>query len=295
MAGGKGDFVFADVAGFHANHAAVFFIAEIGHGFGFGDPWVPDHAGGGAGFFHQDFPAEVGIVDFHGAGGVGEDTVDFGTDAEGVAGFLFAGEVIHLVDVGVAFETGDGNLADIADGKISVEAVFDGNGAVAGIIGGRELHREFVGDADDEFGAEVLPFRPGGGRGKGKEKNDGAVGNGGGFDELPTGGAGEAVGDIAIAAAEPGETDGDAAANGFIRGEKALGAHEEERRFAIFLERGDVGAMSVDLGLADGGGDDGFGEAGGGFNEIDAPGNFVWFHNSWREECTTGWHERHIF
>src|SRR5579859_3185652 len=58
LAGAEGDFVVADVAGFHANHLVIFFIAEIGHGFGLGAPRVPDHAGGGAGFFHQDFAAE---------------------------------------------------------------------------------------------------------------------------------------------------------------------------------------------------------------------------------------------
>ena len=73
-----------------------------------------------------------------------------------------------------------------------------------------------------------------------------------GFD-VPIKGAGEPVHrgiGFGATIGEPGEADGDSAANGFAGFKKALGAHEEQRALAGLLITRDVSAVEVDLPLA---------------------------------------------
>ena len=98
LGGGEGDGVGGDVAGFDAEHVGPFFVAEVGHGFGFGDPGVPDDGVFGILFGDGDFALFCGVFDGDGGGGVEVDAVGFARDGDGaLLGFFFHG--VGFVDV----------------------------------------------------------------------------------------------------------------------------------------------------------------------------------------------------
>ena len=70
LVGGEGDGGLGDVAGFDAEHVGPFVVAEVGHGFGFGDPRVPDDGVFGVLFGDGDFAGFGGVFDGDGGGGV---------------------------------------------------------------------------------------------------------------------------------------------------------------------------------------------------------------------------------
>ena len=139
-------------------------------------------------------------------------------------------------------------------------------------VGDVQFHGQFIGNGDDEFRVRGLSSPRALGTSGRRRRGNGAVRRGGGLDEFPRGRSGRSRGRIAIASAEPGETDGHAAADGFVRREQAAAAQEEQRVVAFFLEAGDVRAMQIDFrGGGFGGGDD-LGQAAVAGGQGDAPG-----------------------
>src|SRR5947207_12858918 len=79
--------------------------------------------------------------------------------------------------------------------------------------------------------------------------------------QFPEADARKSVGGLAFPRCEPGKNNRHAAANGLAGHEAAELAGEEQRRFALFLEVGDMRAVKVNLGGAVVGGDFEFGQA----------------------------------
>ncbi len=132
VAGFDGHLRFTDVAGFDAEHVGPFVIAEIGHGFGFGDPGVPDDGGVGVLFGDGDFSLFEGIVDGGGGGGVEVDAVGFGGDGDVAVLYFFLGAV-HFVEIANTIEACDGERLDVADAEIGVEGFLRGQRGGAGV------------------------------------------------------------------------------------------------------------------------------------------------------------------
>ena len=150
-------------------------------------PRIPDHGGVGTGFLHANRPFEIFVADFHRAGRVGINAVGFLRDAQNGISFQFAragsagGEVIkrHIL------QPDDGNRADVADLKISVQAIFHLQALVRRFVRGDEFHRELVGDGNDEFRAQRRPFGRHGVFGQSQANRHRAVWRGGSFGQIP--------------------------------------------------------------------------------------------------------------
>ena len=239
-------------------------------------PWIPDDGGVGIEFLHANRPLEVFVADFHRAGRVGINAVGFLCDPEwrGVTLAPHAvgakGEIVERY----ALQAGDGNRADIADVKISVQAVFDLQTFICRFVGGDEFHRQPVGDGDGEFRAQRRPFGLHGISGQPQTNLHRAVLSNGTPDPIPRQKADATVRGFSSPRAEPGETDRHPAANRFAGSEMAEPAQEKQGRFAGFLEGGDVRAVQIDFRCAPGGRDVDFEQAAVAADDGNAPGDF---------------------
>ncbi len=218
LAGGEGDGGGADVAGFDADHVRPFFIAEIGHRLGFGDPGIPDDRGGGIFLGDGDRAGFDGVVDGDGAGGVEVDAVGLSGNGD-VATLVFLLHVVGLIDIGDGIETGDAGLADVADGEVGVLCFFGGKGRGTG-IGQFDGHDELGAEGDVVAEEKVVGPHCLGGivafGGEGDSDCGAILLNG---VEFPFGEAGEAVGGglrVVLVGPEPGKAERHAAADGLV-------------------------------------------------------------------------------
>jgi hypothetical protein len=101
-----------------------------------------------------------------------------------------------------------------------------------------------------------------------------AVLAGGSLNQLPRPDTNEAMRGFSFALAEPRKTDGHPAADRLARGKPAEPAHEQQWRFATFLETGDVRAVQINFRRALAGGDVDFGQAAAAAGERDPAGDF---------------------
>ena len=81
-----------------------------------------------------------------------------------------------------------------------------------------------------------------------KSKCHAAIWRGEAFLQFPFRDSGKTVAREAFTRSEPRKDNRHAAANRFADGELASRAHEQERRFAIFLESGNMRAKQINLG-----------------------------------------------
>src|SRR5690606_27745675 len=154
------------------------------------------------------------------------------------------GVVLELVEEGVAAQAGEGGGVDVSDLEVGVEAGLEGGWGGAGVFHGEG---EFQALRDGDL---VVNDKSAFAGGEHEAEGDRAIACGGGLYEVPAGGAGVAVGWEAVAVAEPGEDERDAAADGFVGLVEAFRAEEKEGGFAGFLEMGDVCSVEVDLRFA---------------------------------------------
>jgi hypothetical protein len=263
LAGWEGDGVGAGVGGLDADHgepAVGGHVREFGGEFG---PRVPDYGGFGFGLVDGDAALVDGVVDVHGDDGVEIGAVGFAGEFEKGVGLVFLLEVVGLVEVVGVGEADDGDLLRVADGEVGVEGFFKVERGV-GLIGYGELEAEFC--TEDELVGEVEAVVAEGVAGVVGTEGEGemeVVAGESGEGEGPLGGAGEAVrGAVGAgvaggcgAGSEPGEDDGDAAADGFAGGVEGAVGEEEHGLLAGGLPLREVRALEVELGRAGGCGD----------------------------------------
>ena len=144
----------AGVGGFDAEHAWPFFVAEIGHGLGLGDPGVPDDGGVGAALGDGDLAAEDRIVNDTGRLRVQIDAVGFGGEGDGGCASSLAFRSVDLVEVADAGQAGDAGAVDVADDEIGVQGFLDRDGSQARLVTVRVM-RSCAGDADAVLQREV--------------------------------------------------------------------------------------------------------------------------------------------
>jgi hypothetical protein len=126
----------------------------------------------------------------------------------------FAGEVLRLVQVIDALQTGDGNRGDVADVEISMQTILEGKILAGGNVGDDQLRRQRLAHRDPVIGRELGKERRRRGIGQAEPQNDFARGRLRNLAQVPRLDAGEPVGGFPFARSEPRKNDRDAAANG---------------------------------------------------------------------------------
>ena len=238
------------VGGFHAHHAGPFVVAKVCHRLGFGNPRVPDNRGVGLGLIDVDITIALGVVNGGGSCGV-VDTIGFGFEDHWLV-TLFVSAAFDFAQIAGALQAVDCGLVNITHVKIGVQRGFEGKltvtsvvhvkahgkaGAYGNTMGQFKIHRPkfaclFIAfECEDDLDAAIVLFA-------------------GGF-EFPWEESGEAVGGrlfVVSALAEPWETDGHAASDGFVGCEFAFVRHEQDGACACGLKVGDVRTVEVDGG-----------------------------------------------
>jgi len=258
FAGGEGDGGAEDVARFYAEHVLPLVVAEVGEGRGALLPGVPDDGSGGVELLCPQAAVKDGVEDLGGEFGVDVGVV--GGTGEGEGAILALGLVaVGVVEVGDGIESADAGLLDVADAEIRVQGFFKterGGAAVhdAEFEAKRRANADAVGDE------EVV--RPEGAcgvvAGGNADQSDGAVVVGAERVEPPLAGADESVaGRFGVVGfgPEPGEADGDAAADGFAGFEMRLLAEEEEFLVSGGTPTENLRAVEGDFRMRSGAGD----------------------------------------
>ena len=155
LVGEEGEGVVEGVGGFDAEHGGPGVVVEIGHGFAFVDPGIPEDGGEGAGFVGDDAAVPGGIFESDGGGGVEIDAIGFLGDGDGDGRLGEAGVVLRFGDVGAVVEAKDADLMDVADVEIGVQGVGNGD-RIGGEIGGGEGKRKMLGEEEGVLEVEVL-------------------------------------------------------------------------------------------------------------------------------------------
>jgi hypothetical protein len=188
--------------------------------------------------------------------------VHFRINFDGVSGLEFAGELINFIEIVNAFETGDFNLRNIADGEISVQTIFERK-----ILRGDVQNRQFQGQLfRDRHAERHLCRRP-----ARLSQSDWRQDENQfhcttriftGFGQLPFRQAGNAMHPGTFAGSEPWKTNRNAPANCFVSGEETFMAQKNQGRLAVFLELRQVGAVRINFRRAKPAGDVNFRKAG---------------------------------
>jgi len=274
FAGSQRDGVGGDVGGFDADHGEPAGGAHVGESCGEFRPGVPDDGGFGLGFVDGDAASVDRVVDVYGDKGVEIGAIGFAGEGEERIGLTFLLEVFSLVEVLGIGEADDGDLLRVSHGEVGVKGLFEVE-RLAALIGDGELCFEFDTESDvvDEDEVIVAEGATGVGGGEGEGEMEVVTGEGS-EGEGPVGGAGEAVGrarqprgfvawvsGVRGVGSEPGEDDGDAAADRLAGLEEGALGEEEHGMMAVGLPLGNVRALEEEFGRAGGGGDVGAEEA----------------------------------
>lgn len=218
LAGRDFEGVVDDVAGFDANQVGPLVVAQVGHLLGSLAHGGPNHCGGGIGFFDEESPVFDGVGDDTTLRGVHVELRGLGCgEADGGVALVFDPHIVVFVIIGRAFEPVNFGLPHIAHLEVGVERFLALEGCRAPVF---DLHFQgqrradgdavtqgpLVGFAPDGFGLRV-GLDPQGER-------DGAVGVLRERFGRPRAGPHKTMLGSTVSRAEPGEDDGDAAANG---------------------------------------------------------------------------------
>src|SRR6267378_1292349 len=123
----ESDGVVTDVAGFHADKLAPLAGAQVGHGFRFFGPGIPDN--GIAGVFLGDKHAATGcgIFDLNRSQGVAVNAIGFRGEHYVASVMLFA-LGIGLIEIGDAVQAAQPDGFDVADEEVGMESFFETEG-----------------------------------------------------------------------------------------------------------------------------------------------------------------------
>src|SRR5439155_19509693 len=111
-------------------------------------PRIPEDRRSGACFIDADFAAKFAVMNLDRGRGVEKDSVDFGRDPDRLAGLVLLRKMIRFVEVSSTFEAREGDVGDVADEEITVEAILEMENLVGRGIGYEQLHRQRFGDGD---------------------------------------------------------------------------------------------------------------------------------------------------
>lgn len=251
VAGEKLDAVAEAVDGFHAAHACPLVVSEIGHGFGFVDPGIPDYGVIGAVLLDADATSGGRVLNLGGAIRVHINPIGFCGEINGT-GLNFVGAVFEFVQIGGSLQAFD--LRDFGVGhiKITVQSIFESAGAVA-VVDGFQFEGEAVADGDAVFHSKaggdhfaLVTFR-----GEAQTQTAASILKHGGFQWRPGTKSRHPVGGklvIVLIRTKPGPTNGNTAPDGLTVGKMTFFTHPQNGLFSYRLKGGDMGTVQIDGG-----------------------------------------------